>query len=439
MEDVSSRAPQALDRRRAARRRAPLSPLARPCGWGPKGGRRLCGLNPSERRQWVGRADVPCPAMGAPSPASYSACFLSGFLLAAALPSSGTDACPSIAWIPFQKSCYALLLGSSEVFSMEDARELCQDNASGADIITINSKDENNFIQSSFRSNWHGPEYISLGMFFDIDDDIFKWYDDSKVNFTNWIEEESSNELLNTCATMHTASGGWKKVSCEHLPLTRILCEATGLYEKTHLFACPSIAWIPFQKSCYGLLMGSSEVYSMEDARELCQDFGADIITINSKDENNFIQSNFRLNWHGPEYISLGMFFDIDDDIFKWYDDSKVNFTNWIEEESSNELLNTCATMHTASGGWKKVSCEHLPLTRILCETTVLYEKTHLFETAWTSIIVIISTITVAISAAFLWFLYQRSIYSRPSCSIHNSTTQIPCDNETFFIDEYSA
>lgn len=60
-------------------------------------------------------------------------------------------------------------------------------------------------------------------------DDTFKWYDDSKVNFTNWIEEESNNELLNTCATMHTASGGWKKVSCEHLPLTKILCEITGM------------------------------------------------------------------------------------------------------------------------------------------------------------------------------------------------------------------
>ncbi|KAM3853743.1 CD302 antigen [Vipera latastei] len=209
--------------------------------------------------------------------------------------------------------------------------------------------------------------------------------------------------------------------------------------------ACPSIAWIPFQKSCYALLQGSSEVYSMDDARELCQDnaSGADIITINSKDENTFIQSNFHSNWHGPEYVSLGMFFDTDDDIFKWYDDSEVNFTNWIEEESNNELLNTCATMHTASGGWKKVSCEHLPLTKILCETTAkgLYGKTYSFETLWTSIIVIISTIIVAISAAFLWFLYQRRIYSRPRCGIHNSIPQIPYDNGTFFIDEdeYSA
>ncbi|KAM6459232.1 CD302 antigen isoform 3-T3 [Liasis olivaceus] len=243
--------------------------------------------------------------MRARSPASYPACLLSGFLLAAALPSQGADgktgraargqgaalgvpprpvsscrlwkyapspapssaggalslptartrqkvvqgrdferascaafppnlseACPSIAWISFQKSCYALLQGSSEVHSMDDARELCQGNASGADIISINSKDENTFIQSSFCSNWHGPEYVSLGMFFDTDDDIFKWYDDSKVNFTNWIEEESHNELLNTCATMHTVSGGWEKVSCEHLPLTKILCETTEDFQE---------------------------------------------------------------------------------------------------------------------------------------------------------------------------------------------------------------
>ncbi|KAK9410659.1 lymphocyte antigen 75-like [Crotalus adamanteus] len=131
-EDISSRTSQARDKRQqpeGERCFFPFASLPRP-GQGSKGtysggGRCLRAPTPNDAS---GPGGALCQAMGAPSPASYSACFLSGFLLAAALSSLGTDACPSIAWIPFQKSCYALLQGSSEVYSMDDARELCQDN-----------------------------------------------------------------------------------------------------------------------------------------------------------------------------------------------------------------------------------------------------------------------------------------------------------------------
>ncbi|KAH0621412.1 hypothetical protein JD844_022698 [Phrynosoma platyrhinos] len=138
-------------------------------------------------------------------------------------------------------------------------------------------------------------------------------------------------------------------------------------------------------------------------------------------------------------------------DAFKWYDKSKVNFTNWMEEESNEELLNTCATMHTTSGGWEKTTCEHLPLTQILCETAkcfkktliyflkfsfacilvVLYEKEYLLgEKAWTTTLVITSTIVVAVSAAFLWFLYQRRVSSGTRCIVHNPAIQVSSNSD---------
>ncbi|XP_033021610.1 CD302 antigen isoform X2 [Lacerta agilis] len=172
--------------------------------------------------------------MGAPS--SARCCLLSGLLLAAALPFQGAAAdvaCPSAAWLSFGRSCYALLQGTWE--ALDDTREVCKGNASGADIISINNKEENSFIRSTFCTHWHGPEYISLGMFFDTDENVFKWYDQSEVNFTNWIEEESNEELINTCAVMQTSSGRWKKAACEHLPLTEVLCETSISYEKKYL------------------------------------------------------------------------------------------------------------------------------------------------------------------------------------------------------------
>ncbi|XP_062826432.1 CD302 antigen isoform X2 [Anolis carolinensis] len=197
--------------------------------------------------------------------------------------------------------------------------------------------------------------------------------------------------------------------------------------------ACPSAAWISFRNSCYTLLQGPLETHSIDDAREYCKGnaSGADIVSINNEDENTFIQDSFHTRWHGPEYISLGMFFDTDDDAFKWYDQSNVNFTNWMKEENNEELLDTCATMHTTSGGWKKTTCEHLPLTQILCENAILYEKEYLLEKkAWTTALVITSTIIVAVFAAFLWFLYQRRISLATRCTVHSSAICVPSNSD---------
>ncbi|XP_048341464.1 CD302 antigen [Sphaerodactylus townsendi] len=197
--------------------------------------------------------------------------------------------------------------------------------------------------------------------------------------------------------------------------------------------ACPSSSWISFASNCYALLHTTLE--SIDDAREFCEASGASIISINSKEENAFILNAFHTHWHGPEYISLGMYFDTDDDVFKWYDESKVNFTNWLEEGNSNELLDTCATMHTISGGWRKTSCEHLPLTEILCEATSAYELKYLPGKIWTTVLLITSTVIVSVSAAFLWFLYQRKVSSTTSM-VYSFSRQVPCNDEAILIDE---
>nr|XP_020654040.1 CD302 antigen [Pogona vitticeps] len=206
---------------------------------------------------------------------------------------------------------------------------------------------------------------------------------------------------------------------------------------------CPSSVWISFGTSCYALLQGPLETQSIDDAREYCKGnaSGADIISVNNREENDFIQKIFHNHWRGPEYISLGMFFDTDDDVFKWYDESEVNFMNWEKEDSNEEPLNTCATMHTISGGWKKTSCEHLPLNEILCETAsvpvVLYEKEYLLdEKVWTTTLVITSTIIVAVSAAFLWFLYQRRVSSGTRCTAHSSSLQVSYSDEEVLVGE---
>nr|XP_042716746.1 CD302 antigen isoform X3 [Chrysemys picta bellii] len=162
---------------------------------------------------------------------------------------------------------------------------------------------------------------------------------------------------------------------------------------------CPSSAWIPFRSSCYIFLQGTfDELDSIDDARNLCKG---------------------------------------NDNAFKWFDKSEMKFTNWIEEESNEELLNTCASMYTKSGEWRKISCEDLPLTGTLCKTAFAYEKKYLPDkTALTTTLVIIFTIVVTVSAALFWFLYKRNISSGVLCITHHSTAEMPYSDETVLIDE---
>ncbi|XP_019378234.1 PREDICTED: CD302 antigen [Gavialis gangeticus] len=168
--------------------------------------------------------------MGAPVPAHPQ---LPGrrllllLLLAAPLPAAAE--CPSSVWIPFGSYCYAFFQGTlNNVESVEDARDFCKSNASGADIISIKNEKENTFILETFKNHWHGPDNILLGMIFDTDDNSFKWYDESEMNFTKWTEEEIDEVVMNTCAFMNTKSGKWEKKSCEEVPLTGTLCKTAS-------------------------------------------------------------------------------------------------------------------------------------------------------------------------------------------------------------------
>uniref|UniRef100_A0A8D0LB86 CD302 antigen n=1 Tax=Sphenodon punctatus TaxID=8508 RepID=A0A8D0LB86_SPHPU len=228
-------------------------------------------------------------------------------------------------------------------------------------------------------------------------------------------------------------------------PLSPALSLALGLLAAAASPAgadeCPSPAWIPFGSHCYAFLQEAlKKMESIDDARDICKGnaSGADIISINNEEENAFILETFKNNWQGPDYVSLGMYFDSDNNTFQWYDKSQVKFTNWIEEEANQELLNTCVSMQTKSGIWKKMSCEDLPLTGILCKKASAYEKEYLPDhTTLTSTLVITFTVVVTIAAALLWFLYKRNISrsSRALCTMHPSTAQVPYSDETVLVD----
>ncbi|XP_025055752.1 lymphocyte antigen 75, partial [Alligator sinensis] len=409
-------------------------------------------------------------------------------------------------WLQYKEHCYAFDMAfyNFSVYTAEDAKNVCQKLDPSATLLTIKDADENKFVSTQIRENDLITKSVWLGLSQNSKDQSLTWLDGSALNYANW--GNGTSEVSGKCSVIVSTNGAWSKVDCNNSQ-RRVVCKAplgsnhagvaiafalfiiiiliAGLIwylhkkkrlqwggfsavryqrgmneeETDNMFAkdgndarnpeeCPSSVWIPFGSYCYAFFQGTlNNVESVEDARDLCKGnaSGADIISIKNEKENTFILQTFKTHWQGPDYILLGMIFDTDDNSFKWYDESEMNFTKWTEE-IDEVLMNTCAFMNTKSGKWEKKSCEEFPLTGTLCKTASAYEKKYLpGKSALTTTVVVIFTIVMIVSTAAVWYLCKRGISSAsgPSCTARHSTAQVPYSDETVLVDaeenEYSA
>nr|XP_033800447.1 CD302 antigen isoform X2 [Geotrypetes seraphini] len=168
--------------------------------------------------------------------------------------------------------------------------------------------------------------------------------------------------------------------------------------------------WIQFKSSCYILLpLTLKNSYSIDEARDLCKVSGADIISINNEEENIFIRESLTQNWQYADEVLLGIYFDTDDNMYKWYDKSELTFTNWSGEDTSEALLNTCSAIHARSGQWRKMNCEEFTQVGTMCKTTAYsYRQKCLDQKVLIMTLAITIAIIIVIASTVLWFLYKR-------------------------------
>lgn len=175
---------------------------------------------------------------------------------------------------------------------------------------------------------------------------------------------------------------------------------------------CPSSTWVQLQDS-YVFLQETIKVESIEDVRSHCTDRGADMISIHNEEENAFILDTLKKQWKGPDDILLGMFFDTDDESFKWFDKSNMTFDKWADQDGEEELVDTCAFLHTTTGEWKKGNCEVPSVQGTLCKAAIPHKKKYLSDNhILISALVIASIVFLTVLGAIVWFLYKRNLAS---------------------------
>ncbi|CAI5686311.1 unnamed protein product [Oreochromis niloticus] len=148
---------------------------------------------------------------------------------------------------------------------------------------------------------------------------------DTKTNLT---QLQSSYDKLNTKTNLTQLQSSYDKLSKNHSQLQE---EVKKLKEKIEE-KCPD-QWRRFGSSCY---FKSTERKTWSDSRRDCQDKGADLVMINSKEEQEFINE---LNMRGESWIGLRAKNTSSGSKWEWVDGSALTETflapGWTHVSSS--------------------------------------------------------------------------------------------------------
>ncbi|XP_075685463.1 CD302 antigen isoform X1 [Rhinoderma darwinii] len=194
--------------------------------------------------------------------------------------------------------------------------------------------------------------------------------------------------------------------------------------------ACLSPLWDQFNNSCYTFVyVTQKNSLSIESARKLCKDIGADIISISSKEENSFLVNMFKTKWKGLPEVLLGLFYDSDDNSLKWYDQSEVTFLNWGQVQLADNNLNTCVKMNTQSGLWDVTDCDNFTESAALCK--YVPKETRTFDKKAMMITLITTFTIISLVLPIVVLLHKRRNWSN---GLHRAEV-LPYSDDAVLVD----
>uniref|UniRef100_A0A672YQF0 Lymphocyte antigen 75-like n=1 Tax=Sphaeramia orbicularis TaxID=375764 RepID=A0A672YQF0_9TELE len=204
----------------------------------------------------------------------------------------------------------------------------------------------------------------------------YEWSDGTKFNYKPTIseaKESSSSESQEAGCVFVTPAGVWVRTSC-HTMVEGAISKHQAIPVANR---CPQIdgmsKWVQHQDHCYAFDTSfyNYSIYSMEQAKSVCQNMDAELLMIKTKEENDFVSQYTLDDPHVTSRVWLGMNLDSQDKPVAWLDGSGVGFSNWKSGALASGKASEprCAVMTAGEGGmWSLVSCRN-SLSRVVCKT----------------------------------------------------------------------
>ncbi|KAK6180708.1 hypothetical protein SNE40_008709 [Patella caerulea] len=230
-------------------------------------------------------------------------------------------------------TCYMF---SDKSLNWMNARDDCR--SMGGDLLSVTSKIEQNYIRD--RINEQNMALIWIGLNDLNTTGIWRWADGAPLNYVTWgtgfpqIEKGDGRD----CVSINTEKDGWSNWDCYHS--SKYICKKTYPTVTTTIipvstpvvpsvpdgmvYGCNDIYWTKYMGYCY---LTVEKGLSWKEARDLCRiEQSADLASISSKDENNFIYSIIPAAvtkaWVGLNDLE-------NKSLFLWSSGEQVQYVNW--------------------------------------------------------------------------------------------------------------
>lgn len=117
---------------------------------------------------------------------------------------------------------------------------------------------------------------------------------------------------------------------------------------------------IPGGDSCYML---GADAFGWQDARDMCQAWGGDLVALDSPEENRELAQRIDAN------VWIGATDQDAEGTFTWADGTPLRFTRWAADQPNNlEGNENCSELRPFDGRWGDVPCTGDIARQALCE-----------------------------------------------------------------------
>ncbi|XP_062291189.1 macrophage mannose receptor 1 [Scomber scombrus] len=259
--------------------------------------------------------------------------------------------CPD-GYISWFRNCYKLV---EEPAKWDAAQEACR--KEGGNLASIDMSYDQAFVAGAVLQG-KGDAWIGLRR---KENGSYTWTDGWPVFFTHWGPAEPSNIKGEGCVSMHAAwpfHGTWNDTKCDQAKA--YICKISS--ENPPSTPAPGDGkclpfWIPYGRHCYSVYNGP-QGFSWPDSRTICQSANADLASIHSRAEVEFIRS---INVTKRHNLWIGLTRDSSFG-WGWTDKTSLGFINWAQGEPNlafhpgDVAEENCVEMYN-DGRWNDNNC----------------------------------------------------------------------------------
>ncbi|KAB5518548.1 hypothetical protein PHYPO_G00167330 [Pangasianodon hypophthalmus] len=152
-------------------------------------------------------------------------------------------------------------------------------------------------------------------------------------------------KFINTTTEKHQLQTSYNNLTIERDQLQR---------DREEIQRLSKLGWIFFNTSLYYM---STEKKNWNESRQDCKEKGADLVIINSKEEQTFIKQ-----MHGKE-AWIGLSDRDQEDVWKWVDGTPLTIGYWGRGEPNNYRDEDCVItgyLYVAVQNWADFSCNSM-------------------------------------------------------------------------------